>query len=371
MTKIDKKEIKEIKPIDQVLNEMELRSRNIKAIKNNSQWLMAVDQAYDGTGFAFYLPVTEARNKKLEVFISKVLASVDPRYELRLPEIFTQIKAAAKNKGGTITLSPMPRKRHSFSLGFLIGDGLGKSWKGTKRGLILYGKVEYKPVDYPEWKQAQEIAETIKFLGESFWELIPTKERKNTNLLIEGMALSGNTKTAAALGWLGGLYQAVWREIVSSPKLFLWGREMPITRWKKFLTGSGRADKKVIEKTLSNIGLENISSDDECDAVSLLIAKMLEPILKEICAKDTKGRMRPTSEQRAEAMIKRKEKAVRKEVRAAKKAENDIIKMAKNIVKKRKESKKDTEVAEDKSKAVLKAENEVIEKANRILELRK
>jgi hypothetical protein len=257
--------------------------------------VMGIDQAFDKSGVAFFFP-SLPRDDLLDYFIGTFLCRIDPRFARRGAEMMAVIRSVIKSGGGALELPPRPPKRLPLGFGSILV---------AKKGIsaCFQGVVEFKPGDEPEWKQARDISVKLSEIASIFVKLAQASGDGSPAIAIEGMALRGSINTIAILPCLGILYGRVWETFQDNPITRGLMCELPIGRWKKLFTGSGRADKKMIKSTCIDLGFGRMETDDESDAIGLALTKAL--FADEDVAKDTGGRLRPTRLEREKQRAKK------------------------------------------------------------------
>ena len=285
-----------------------------QAILTPARYVMGIDQALDGTGFAFVLPLFDI--KRVEDFIRNDFSRFDVRYESRADEMVDIFRQKLALGGGAISMRPDNSRKKEYSVGLVVGPNHLGNGRNEFPAVILHGHLAIAASNMPEWEQAQLIARAVKDLGEAFIRLVGTvQDGAEVLITVEGLAIHGISGSLGILPCLGALYTRIWEELMSSPQLRGKVREMPIGSWKKAFSDNGRIEKTGIKRLLYSVGFERFGCDDESDATAMaLTASTLG-----YTGKDTMGRIMPTREAKAETRRLKKEKKAKKEERRVQK----------------------------------------------------
>ena len=281
-----------------------------QAILTPARYVMGIDQALDGTGFAFVLPLFDI--KRVEDFIRNDFSRFDVRYESRADEMVDIFRQKLALGGGAISMRPDNSRKKEYSVGLVVGPNHLGNGRNEFPAVILHGHLAIAASNMPEWEQAQLIARAVKDLGEAFIRLVGTvKDNAEVLITVEGLAIHGISGSLGILPCLGALYTRIWEELMGSPQLRGKVREMPIGSWKKAFSDNGRIEKSGVKRLLYSVGFERFGCDDESDATAMaLTASTLG-----YTGKDTMGRIMPTREARAETRRLKEEKKAKKEER--------------------------------------------------------
>lgn len=281
--------------------------------------VMGIDQAFDRTGVALYLP-GPIDLSKVSYLIENFVSKYDPRFQKRAPEMISLIKSMSK-KGGPLEVPPLGKKRLPSGFGAVVR-------RGKKMGICVHFTIPFPPSDEPEWRQARSIARKLSRLASWFIHSFEDGSAESALIAIEGMAVGGARSSIAILPCLGLLYGSIWEQLETGEKTKGRVRELPISTWKKHFSGSSRADKKEIKQTCMDMGFGRIEFDDESDAIGLAIS-LSEDSLNQI-GKTTSGRIRPTRSERMSKLERKKKKK-----KKAKKKQSVTKKVTKKISRRR------------------------------------